>query len=162
MIFWRKQVNGPKSRGVVAVVVAVMLLAVVSPAVSGPDGTEAIKERHEAMEAIGNSIGALAAIAKKEAPFDAAVVKENAEKIADLLQESASLFPEGSDKGDAETWAKAEIWSDPDGFKKALKQCHTAAVEMASVTDPAEFGPALGKLGNGCKTCHDKYRRPKE
>ena len=72
------------------------------------------------------------------------------------------MFPEGSEKGDAETWAKAEVWSDPDGFKKSLKQSHEAAVAMASVTDEAAFGPALGKLGNSCKTCHDKYRRPKE
>ncbi len=33
---------------------------------------------------------------------------------------------------------------------------------MQSVTDEAAFGPALGALGNGCKTCHDAYRRPKQ
>lgn len=154
--------NGMKRKSIGRIVLCVALLGVVSMTVSGTGGTEAIKERHKAMEGIGHSIGALAAIAKKEVPFDAAVVKKNAENIANLLQEAASLFPEGSDKGDAETWAKAEIWSDPEGFKKSLKQCHEAAVAMASVTDEAAFGPALGQLGNGCKTCHDKYRRPKQ
>jgi len=145
-----------------AVVFFVALVGVASVAVSGPEATAAIKARHEAMEEIGKSIGALAAIAKKEAPFEAAIVKENADRIAKLLEKSAGLFPEGSDKGDVETWAKAEIWSDPDGFKKSLEQCHAAAAEMASVTEEAAFGPALGKLGNGCKGCHDKYRRPKQ
>jgi cytochrome c556 len=160
--FGRKLVNGTKRTSLAVVILLAMLLATIPVAMSQMDGDAAIKARKETMEQVGKSIGALAAIAKKEAPFDAAVVKKNAENIANLLQESASMFPEGSDKGAAETWAKAEIWSDPDGFKKALKQGHAAAVEMAAVTDEAAFGPALGKLGNGCKSCHDKYRRPKE
>jgi cytochrome c556 len=30
------------------------------------------------------------------------------------------------------------------------------------VTDAKDFPPALGKLGNGCKSCHDMYRLPKQ
>jgi cytochrome c556 len=136
--------------------------AVVSIAGATATGTTAIKERHEAMEDIGQAMKALAAIAKKEAPFDAGVVKASAETIANLLEKAADLFPDGSDKGDVETWAKAEIWTDRENFNKDLQSAHAAAVEMQSVTDEAAFGPALGALGNGCKTCHDKYRRPKQ
>ena len=136
--------------------------AVVSIAGATATGTTAIKERHEAMEDIGQAMKALAAIAKKEAPFDAEVVKASAETIANLLEKAADLFPDGSDKGDVETWAKAEIWTDRENFNKDLQSAHAAAVEMQSVTDEAAFGAALGALGNGCKTCHDKYRRPKQ
>jgi len=136
--------------------------AVVSIAGATATGTTAIKERHEAMEDIGQAMKALAAIAKKEAPFDAGVVKASAETIANLLEKAADLFPDGSDKGDVETWAKAEIWTDRENFNKDLQSAHAAAVEMQSVTDEAAFGAALGALGNGCKTCHDKYRRPKQ
>jgi len=158
----RKLVNGTKRKSIGVVVLLVALLGAVSVAVSDTGGTAAIKERQEVMEEVGKSIGALAAIAKKEAPFDAAVVKKNAETIADRLAEAAKLFPKGSDTGDVETWAKADIWSDAEGFRESLEMSHAAAVAMAAVTDEAAFGPALGKLGNSCKTCHDKYRRPKQ
>ena len=140
----------------------VAVAAVMSVAGATATGTTAIKERQEAMEDIGQAITALAAIAKKEAPFDAGVVEKNAGIIAEALTKSADLFPEGSDKGDPETWAKAEIWTDRENFNKDLQTAHAAAVEMQSVTDEAAFGAALGALGNGCKTCHDKYRRPKQ
>ena len=141
---------------------AVALLGcTVTVVLSEGDGTAAIQARQDAMEHVGDAIKALAAIAKKEQPFDAAVVKQNATTIAENLAKAAELFPPGSDKGADETWAKAEIWSDPEGFKKALEAAHKAAVDMQGVTEEAAFGPALGALGNGCKNCHDTYRRPK-
>jgi cytochrome c556 len=30
------------------------------------------------------------------------------------------------------------------------------------VTEESAFRPALGKLGNSCKECHQTYRRPKQ
>jgi len=143
-------------------IVLAAVAAVVSIAGAAETATTAIKERHEAMENIGKAISALAAIAKKEAPFDAGVVKASAETIANSLEKAADLFPDGSDKGDVETWAKAEIWTDRENFNKDLQTSHAAAVEMQSVVDEAAFGAALGALGNSCKTCHDKYRRPKQ
>jgi cytochrome c556 len=136
--------------------------AVASITLAAVTGTAAIKDRQKAMEDIGDAMKALGAIAKQQAPFDAAVVKASAETIANRLNTAADLFPEGSDKGDVETWAKPEIWSDRDNFKKDLEAAAAAAVAMQSVTDEAAFGPALGALGNGCKTCHDAYRRPKQ
>jgi cytochrome c556 len=124
-------------------------------------GTEAIKARHEAMEAVRDGMMALSAIAKKEQPFDAEVVKANAAKIAENLTKSAELFPEGSGEGEVETWAKAEIWTEWEQFDEILKSTIQAAVEMQSVTDAEAFVPALGAIGNGCKSCHDSYRRPK-
>jgi len=135
---------------------------VASITLAAATGTQAIQERQEAMEDIGKAMKALATIAKKQAPFDADVVKASAETIANHLNTAADLFPEGSDSGDVETWAKAEIWSDHESFSQAFESAEAAAVAMQSVTDEAAFGPALGALGNGCKTCHDAYRRPKQ
>lgn len=131
-------------------------------AMAGATGTTAIKQRHDAMEDIGEAMQALGAIARKQSPFDAEVVKSSAKTIADRLEKAAGLFPEGSGAGDVETWAKAEIWSDRENFDKNLQGAHAAAVAMQSITDEANFGPALGDLGNSCKTCHEKYRRPKQ
>ena len=48
------------------------------------------------------------------------------------------------------------------GFEKGMKDAHSAAVALQSVSDEAAFGPALGALGSTCKSCHDKYRLPQQ
>ena len=121
-----------------------------------------IKDRQQAMEDVGGAMKKLADIAKKEAPFDAGVVEKNAGIIAEALTKAADLFPEGSDQGDAETWAKPEIWSDYADFEKKLETAKAEAVTLRSVALETEFGPALGKLGDACKACHKLYRRPKD
>jgi cytochrome c556 len=117
-------------------------------------------QRHEAMETVQESFKPLRAIAVKEAPFDAAVVKKNASTILEKLKEAHGLFPEGSGGGD--TRAKAEIWSDRAGFDKAMQEAQAAAGAMAAVTDEAAYMPAMKTLGGTCKGCHDKYRLPKQ
>lgn len=153
--------KSPK-RGVLALsATATLALGAASWAISDPAGTDAIKARQEKMEGIGDAMGGLAAIAKGEAPFDAAVVSKNAGTIAGNLDAAATLFPAGSDSGDVETWAKAEIWSDRDMFESTLASAQKAATALQSVTEEAAFRPALGKLGQECKACHEMYRRPK-
>jgi cytochrome c556 len=125
-------------------------------------GTDAIKARQHAMEQVQDAMKALGAIAKKETPFEAAGVKKNAGIIADRLKAVATLFPAGSDKGDVETWALADIWSDAEGFEERRQEAHAAAVALQSVNEEAAFRPALGKLGQACQSCHEMYRRPKD
>lgn len=146
---------------VAAAAVSALAIGAASVATSSPEGTKAIEARHEAMEHIGNAMGSLAAIAKKEAPFDAAVVAKNAGAIAENLEKAASFFPEGSEKGEAETWAKPEIWANYSDFEMKLEAAQVEAQALKAVTKEAAFGPALGKLGNSCKSCHQDYRRPK-
>ena len=124
--------------------------------------TDVIQDRQQAMKDVGGAMGKLAAIAKGEAPFDAGVVSKNAATIAEALRKSADLFPEGSEKGDVETWANPEVWSGRADFEKKLVAAEAAAVAMQSVAVETAFAPALGKLGNTCKTCHQTYRRPKD
>jgi cytochrome c556 len=117
-------------------------------------------QRHEAMEMVQESFKPLRAIAVKEAPFDASVVKKNATTILERLKEAHGLFPEGSGGGDSR--AKAEIWSDRAGFDQAMKDAQAAATAMAAVTEEAAYVPAMKTLGGSCKACHDKYRLPKQ
>jgi cytochrome c556 len=119
---------------------------------------DAFQDRHMAMEEINDAMKALGAIAKKEAPFDAVVVKASATTIAENLKKAQSLFPAGSEGG--ESLAKPEIWTDAAGFEKTMKDAHAAAVALQSVSDEAAFRPALGALGGSCKACHDKFRLP--
>jgi cytochrome c556 len=137
---------------VVAVAVGGAAVAVIA--------ADAFQDRHMAMEAVGDAMKPLGAMAKKAAPFDAAVVKASATTIADNLKKAQGLFPAGS--GGGESRAKPEVWTDAAGFEKGMKDGYAAAVALQSVSDEAAFGPALGALGGSCKSCHDKYRIPKQ
>jgi len=142
---------------------AVLLVALAGgSALSADPSTDAIEARQQAMKDVGAAMQNLAAIAKKEAPFDAGVVESNAATIAEGLKRAAGLFPEGSDQGEVETWAQPEVWSDPSDFGKKFEKAEAAAVALGSVTVESAFAPALGELGNTCKACHQTYRRPKE
>jgi len=140
---------------------AIAVAVVVTISAAATTSTEAIKQRQEAMEGVRDGMMTLGAIAKKEQPFDAEVVRASAAKIADHLAQAAELFPAGSDKGEVQTWAKPEIWTDRGHFDEFLESTRQAAVDLQSVTKADAFPPALGKLGNGCKSCHDTYRLPK-
>ncbi len=139
-------------------VVAMLVLGAVGVATSGSD---VIMLRQETMDNIQDALMDLAAIATKEAPFDAGVVQKNAASIENYFREVSHLFPEGSGKGDVETWAKPEIWSDHADFVLKLETAKVQAEALKSVTEESAFRPALGKLGNACKSCHTVYRRPK-
>lgn len=67
------------------------------------------------------------------------------------------IFPANSADGD--TRAKAEIWSDPDGFKQAVMDFEQAADGLLSAVDSGgNLGDALKALGGTCKGCHDDFR----
>ena len=141
---------------------AVAATIVITISAGAMTATEAIKDRQKEMEGVRDGLMALAAIAKKEQPFDAKVVQANAAKLAGHLEKAEKLFPEGSGEGEAQTWAKPEIWTDRAQFDKLMSSSHQAAVDLQSVTEAEALGPALGKLGFGCKSCHDLYRLPKD
>ena len=139
----------------------VAALAIATAAMAG-SSTDAIKDRQQAMKDVGGAMQNLGTIAKKEAPFDAGIVKSNAGIIAEALKKAAALFPEGSDKGDVETWSMPAIWSDPADFDRKFEEAEAAAIALQSVGVESAFLPALGELGDTCKACHQTYRRPKE
>jgi cytochrome c556 len=118
------------------------------------------QERHLAMEQVNDAAQPLFAIAKKEAPFDAAVVGKNAGTILEKLKQAQGLFPAGSSGGKSR--AKPEIWNDAAGFDKAMKDAQAAVTKLAAAKDEAAFAAAIGALGASCKGCHEKYRLPKQ
>ena len=141
---------------------AVAVAIVITISAGAMTATEAIKERQKEMEGVRNGIMTLAAIAKKEQPFDAEVVRNSAAKLVGHLEKTEVLFPAGSGEGEAKTWAKPEIWSDRAHFDELMTSTIQAAVDLQSVTEAEAFAPALGKVGYGCKSCHDLYRLPKD
>jgi cytochrome c556 len=121
---------------------------------------DAYQDRHMLMEGVNDAMKPLGAIAKKQAPFDADVVKASATTIAENLKKAHGLFPAGS--GGGESRAKPEVWTDREGFDKQMKDAEAAAAALQSVKEEAAFLPALRTLGGSCKSCHDMYRLPEK
>jgi cytochrome c556 len=148
-----------KPANMLKIVPAVAVIAALGTtlAFAGP-----IEDRQDGMKKNGKAAGALVAILKGQAPFDPAVVKTNAQIIRGDFVKAFASFPAGSEKGPPETYAKAEIWSDPEGFKAAQDAALKAVDALAATSDEAGFKTAMAGLGKACMSCHEKYRRPKD
>lgn len=124
---------------------------------------EAYDVRHERYEEMGDSFKAINRELKGGAP-DVPRIQREAAALATLATQIPGWFPTGSGPDvHARSRAKAEIWSDAEGFRRA----HTAYLEqvqrfqqVAQGGDVNAIRPAAGELGKSCSNCHDKYRAP--
>jgi cytochrome c556 len=120
-------------------------------------------ERHENYEKMGRAMKGISTELKSDSPSVADVQRHSA-VIAGYAPQIPSWFPAGSGPEAGRTRAKAEIWSDPDGFRAAharmaqVTQQFDAAAKSGNV---AAMRAALPALGSSCSNCHDKYRGPK-
>ena len=123
-----------------------------------------IKARQAEMKGNGKAIGALVAIMKGEAPYDAAVVKASLDAMAagDAAAGEAKAWDASSLEGaTVETWAKPEIWAEGSDIGDKYQAWVDARTALAATTDEASFKAAFPALGNACGGCHEKFRRPK-
>ncbi|MDQ0454367.1 c-type cytochrome [Rhizobium paknamense] len=111
------------------------------------------------MKKAGGALGQLAAIAKGEKPYDAAVVKTSLTTLQDVAKAFPEQFPKGSETG-FNTEASPKIWENMDDFKAHAKKLETAAAtQLASMpADQAGVGAALKSIGGTCGECHQLYR----
>jgi cytochrome c556 len=124
---------------------------------------DTIKARQACMKSNGKMMGDLAKMFKGEVPYDAAAVQATFAPMNDACAKWDTFWTEDSMKGEtAETWAKPEIWSDAAGFKAAGEKAYGAMQALMKSTDEASFKAAFSAVGDGCKGCHEKFRRPKE
>jgi cytochrome c556 len=56
---------------------------------------------------------------------------------------------------------QAGIWTDAAGFEAAGGVWYKAYQTIKATTDEASFKAAFPALGESCKGCHEKFRRPK-
>lgn len=99
---------------------------------------------------------------------DAAIAAAAAGTVAAMAADLAALFPEGSGPGGEgieKTRAKAEIWTDHEGFEAKAKAFEDAAALLttaAAANDVGQIKTAMGEVGAACKACHEAYRGPKQ
>jgi cytochrome c556 len=121
----------------------------------------AIDYRKAVFTVLGGNFGPIGGVLQGRMPYDAKDVAKRAERVAFMAGLAAEAFPEISKTGN--TKAKPEIWTDKEGFDKAVKTLADSTAALAALvktdnTNSAAFKAAAGKVGEACKGCHDNYR----
>lgn len=117
-----------------------------------------IAARKALMKESGKATGAIAKMAKGEAPFDLATAKQSFATMQDVAAKMPALFPADSKTG-GETAASPKIWESMDDFKaKFVKFSADAKAAEGSVKDLDSLKAALGVVGKNCGGCHETYR----
>ncbi|PIE11006.1 MAG: cytochrome C [Rhodobacterales bacterium] len=125
---------------------------------------QAVKARQGYFTMMGANMGTLAGMAQGKIDYDADAAARAASNIEALTMYNAAIhFPEGSssdDLGSDVTEAKANIWTDLEGFQAKYVDLQDAAMGAGELVagGPESLGPVVGALGGACKACHDTYR----
>jgi len=122
-----------------------------------------IAQRHELMEDTRDALKPMVQMVRGEIGFDAALVAQGLQTMQHTAETAGGLFPPGSETG-GDTEAKSTIWTDREGFERALSD-YAAAVQAAIDASPQSaeaLKPVLGDITGTCKGCHDGYRVEKE
>lgn len=110
--------------------------------------------REHTMEAVGGHMQAMVDIVRQKVAHTSHL-PIHADAMASLAEISDTLFPAGSEGGDA----LPAIWTDTEDFAQRISAFKEAAVGLKSAVATGEpIGPAFQKLGQACKGCHDNYR----
>lgn len=95
---------------------------------------------------------------------DIAAIQAHAARMEEYAPQIAGWFPTGSGaEAGLKTRAKEEIWSDPEGFRRAAELFVARAQSFNRIAQEGRIEPiraALPELGAACKACHDDYRGP--
>ena len=116
----------------------------------------ALEYREHTMEAIGGHMQAAVDILRQKVPHTSHM-SIHADALAALSGIVGTLFPEGSEGGDA----LPAIWENPEDFAErveAMREAATAFSAAAGSNDDAALGQAFQALGQACKGGHDNYR----
>jgi cytochrome c556 len=120
-----------------------------------------IKERQAIMKKTNDDAKALSAMAKGEAPFDAAKARTLVSDIEERQKKTPTLFPDDSKTGE-KTRAKAEIWQNKADFEaKFTDFIKSLAATKAAATSADSFKAAYADVIKSCDNCHEKYRAPR-
>jgi cytochrome c556 len=142
---------------VLAALGALALTPLVLPAAA--QNTAVIKERQEAMKAVGKSAKTAGQMLKGEVPFDPATAAELFATMHASAEKFGGLFPEDSKTGE-KTEAAPAIWEKPEDFKAKLAK-FDGDISAAIAAKPADldaFKAAFQAVGANCKGCHQEFR----
>jgi cytochrome c556 len=134
-----------------------------SPPAPPSANKQAVENRKAAFTLIGNYFRYFGGVAKGNIPYDEAEATKRAARIAFLAGIVEEAFPEGSNPGEPDSKAKADVWSNRAEFDKKLKAFQadaTALVEINGKEKAANdaWKASVAALAQDCKGCHETYK----
>ncbi len=140
--------------------VSTLATLVMTGPVAAMDAEDIIKYRNSVMKAYAGHTGAASRIVRGKVDYVEQLAM-HATAMRDISLVIDDLFPEDSDFG--ETRAKAEVWSKPDEYKKAMEENQQAAEAfLKAVNDGTANAETFKAVTDTCKGCHDKFRAEEE
>ncbi|BDX06035.1 c-type cytochrome [Planctobacterium marinum] len=128
---------------------------------SQKEARAALKFRQSLFQLIRSNMGALGAMAKGNAPFDAAVMEKNGMRIEQLSLMIEDYMATDTRKYKLDTEALDKIWEQPEAFSEKVAALTSAAQNLQAVAkagDESKFRAAIGGVGRTCKGCHDDFK----
>jgi cytochrome c556 len=126
---------------------------------------DSIRARQTHYKEIGRAMKGISGEMKAASP-SVQTIQQHAARLREFAPQIQGWFPSGSgSEAGLKTRAKQEIWSDPEGFRRAAGNFVTASEQFHAVAqrgDIEAIRAAVPELGAACKGCHDKFRAPEE
>ena len=147
-----------KIKNVIFYISFLLISSIVSltPLLANEDAKGVIKER---MDNFKMSKKMMQTIHKSIQNEDFVTIEKSATTLHNWSKEMIKYFPEGSDGAPSE--ASANIWLDPDGFKKAVNNFELASLKLINNSKEKDFDKTVDSfrsLAGTCKGCHQKFR----
>jgi cytochrome c556 len=144
---------------VLSALAATLALAAVQPASAQfAQAEDAIKYRQSAFTVMSNQMGRLAAMARGNAPYDAASAQASARAVEMLSHLPWDAFPAGSSGGAAKI--KGDPWKEAEQFGKLQAALKSQTAKLAASAGTLEgLRAQVGPTSQACRDCHEKYRQ---
>ena len=147
-----------KIKNVIFYISFLLISSIVSltPLLANEDAKGLVKER---MNNFKMSKKMMQTIHKSIQNEDFVTIEKSATTLHNWSKEMIKYFPEGSDGAPSE--ASANIWLDPDGFKKAVNNFELASLKLINNSKEKDFDKTVDSfrsLAGTCKGCHQKFR----
>ena len=90
------------------------------------------------------------------------IIRESAEKLNKWAIEMHKYFPKGSEANSSnKSQASDNIWSDPEGFKKAVKKFEITSAKLIKISQNKNIDDTVSsfrEVAASCKGCHKQFR----
>ena len=90
------------------------------------------------------------------------VITQSAEKLNKWANEMHGYFPKGSEASTSnKSQASDNIWSDPEGFKKAVKKFEITSAKLIKISQNKNIDDTVSsfrEVAASCKGCHTQFR----
>lgn len=127
------------------------------------DQQRAVNARQAHMGLYGFYLTPLGQMAQDRIAYDTAIASAAASNLAAMAAiDQAAFWVDGTDSSVEGSRARAEIWTDAEGYAQAQQSMVDATAALALVAGDGidALKGAFGPVGQSCGACHQTYRAP--